>query len=379
MNASTLNETPSLFAYSSVAERIGKTIADGILRRIETFPHREAVIGGTGGRMDSLPEDILWEGLGEEAAPIFVVYKLIHEALSNAPQFFRAALVEFMRAQPTRFTAVFNRETIWAALATLPQLDLAPMPSLTEFIAKRLKEVQQRGIWWRSDAEIKREAEMVFAALLRTDGGLQSGFRALRTMQLEKSNGITAGNILLYVPGRLAAFAEEIVRLGEAKSLPPLNEINDRIDEFARDQPSDVRHQSVPLDLLYTSEENDSLHIRVLGRTKANKAERADIRRRALYLRYFVRRAFKGYQPHQVDIKVAFHLDDPRTMTAWLGPESVFHSEELMNRSAFWNELCPGTDPDELFASLRGAATKELTAANVVTKLKAHFARSTQK
>ena len=46
--------------------------------------------------MDSLPEDILWDGLGEEAPPIFVVYTLVHfglEESENQP-FRRLELVE---------------------------------------------------------------------------------------------------------------------------------------------------------------------------------------------------------------------------------------------------------------------------------------------
>ena len=111
--------------FDSVADGIGKTISTGILGRIASFPTREARLHGKSGKMDSLPEDILWEGLGEESAPIFVVYKLIHEAFSNAPQFFRSALVEFLRAQPDRFSAVFNRETVWSVMAALPA-DAAP-------------------------------------------------------------------------------------------------------------------------------------------------------------------------------------------------------------------------------------------------------------
>jgi hypothetical protein len=118
--------------------------------------------------MDSLPEDILWEGLGEESAPIFVVYKLIHEAFSNAPQFFRSALVEFLRAQPERFSAVFNRETVWSVMAALPAYASPEhCPSIKE-IAGFLRQAQQRGIWWRSEDEIQKEAEAVYRTL--TDG-----------------------------------------------------------------------------------------------------------------------------------------------------------------------------------------------------------------
>lgn len=245
------------------------------------------MLGRQAGRMDSLPEDILWEGLGEESAPVFVVYKLLHEAFSNAPQFFRSALVEFLRAQPDRFSAVFNRETIWSVMASLPgQTATKGLPTI-EGIAELLTQAQRRGIWWRSDEEIRREAEAVHRTLAEGKGKFLAGFTALRALQSEKARGITCGNLLLNVPGRLAAYATEVVSLGRMEKLPPLEEIQARVDEFARDPEIDARHESIPLDLLYTTLEDDHLHVRILVRAKANPADRADIRRRALYLRYF--------------------------------------------------------------------------------------------
>jgi len=361
--------------FDSVADGIGKRIAEGILGRIKSFPEREALLGRQAGRMDSLPEDILWEGLGEESAPVFVVYKLIHEAFSNAPQFFRSALVEFLRAQPDRFSAVFNRETIWSVMAALPARDAPQELPSSHGIAELLAQAQRRGIWWRSDEEIHREAEAVHRTLNEKDGKFMAGFTALRALQSEKARGITCGNLLLNVPGRLAAYASEVVALGRMEDLPPLKEIHARVDEFSRDAEIDARHESIPLDLLYTTLQDDFLHVRILVRAKANPADRADIRRRSIYLRYFLRHAFAGYRPAQIDIKLAFYLDSESSHMAWHGKDSFFHPEEWITREHFWNDLCPGADPEKLFARIRKAATTELTKKNVVDQLKKHFNR----
>ncbi len=390
VRSSEVPQAQSLVSFDSVAQSIGTRIAQGILARIESFPKREERLGWKSGQMDSLPEDILWEGLGEESAPIFVVYKLLHEAFSNAPQLFRAAMVEFMRAQPKRFSAVFDRETIWAVLAAfvppclISQKDLFASNAVTPkisvaSIAEYLTSAQRKGIWWRSEEEIEREARTVFEQLSEKVGGIGAGLEALRSMQTEKARGISAGNVLLPVPARLAAYADEIVSLGRRNSLPKLNEIYGRVDEIARDPVRDARHVSIPLDLLYTTMEDDLLHVRILARAKANASERAEIRRRSLYLRYFLRKAFTGYPPEQIDLRLAFYLDSGGLNYAWSGDESLFHKEELMLRDEFWNDLCPGAAPEALFAQIRKAATEALTKQKVVEKLKTHFARTNRK
>lgn len=362
----------------SVADSIGKRIAEGILRRIQSFPEREALLGRQAGRMDSLPEDILWEGLGEESAPVFVVYKLLHEAFSNAPQFFRSALVEFLRAQPERFSDVFNRETLWSVMASLRGRGAPQQYPTVEAIAEMLTQTQRRGIWWRTDAEIRREAEAVSRTMAKGDGKFFGGFAALRALQSEKARGITCGNLLLNVPGRLAAYAGEVVALGRMEQLPPLQEMHARVDEFVRDPEADTRHESIPLDLLYTTLDDDLLHVRILVRAKANPGDRADIRRRSLYLRYFLRKAFAGYRPEQLDIKLAFYLDQERTHLSWNGKDRLFHAEEWISRDQFWNDVCPGADPHTLFGKIRQSATQELMTQNLVGLLKAHFARASK-
>ncbi len=367
------DELPGI-SFGDVAENIGVQIAEGIMQRIHEFPARERLLSWKAGRMDSLPEDILWEGLGIEAPAIFVVYKLIHEAFSNAPQFFRAALVAFMRAQPRRFRSVFNREIIWSAVAGAPGFEAPALPSLAE-ISERLAMVQRKGIWWRSADDIRREAQWVHSMLAAAPKGFQHGFVALRSMQTEKGFGIAAGNLLLPVPGRLAAYAEEVVSHGRAGSLPEPEGMYGRIDEFARDHERDSRHVSIPIDLLYTTTEDDNLHVRILVRAKAAVPDRAEIRRRSLYLRYFLRRAFAGYKAQELDIKLAFYLDSSDALFPWHGSDSLFHPDEWLDREKFWNELCPGADPDDLFQAIRTTAAKALSEQKIVDVLKKHFSR----
>jgi hypothetical protein len=122
--------------------------------------------------------------------------------------------------------------------------------------------------------------------------------------------------------------------------------------------------------------DDDYLHIRILTRAKANPTDRAEIRRRSLYLRYFLRKAFRGYRADQIDLKLAFYLDHGLPHASWRGEDRIFHPEEMIDRTHFWNDLCPGANPEELFARIRAAATKGLQSENVVTKLKEHFNRS---
>jgi hypothetical protein len=82
-------------------------------------------------------------------------------------------------------------------------------------------------------------------------------------LQLEKGGAIAAGKLLLLVPGRVASYAEEVVRLGEMGSLPAVEEMHGRIDEFCRDKSKDGRHVSIPIDLLYSTTADDALHARI--------------------------------------------------------------------------------------------------------------------
>lgn len=359
-----------IVSITDVARDIGRSVAYGIIERIGNFPDREKRLFDKEISRYSLPEQILWDGLGEEAAPIFVVYKLVHEAFSNAPRFFRAALVSFMAAQPERFSACFSRETIWAAMAARPSFDLPEEPLLHE-LREALQRASRLGIWWRSDEEITREAEALAKQL--DNGKFRRGFLALKALQSEKARGIACGKLLLAVPARLAAYAEEVVALAEVNKLPPLEELHARVDEFARDKETDARHESIPLDLLYTTTEDHFLKVRILVRAKAGKATLENLRRRSLFTRYFLRKAFAGYAAEHLDVKLAPYLDDawPRRLTHEEG--HLFHREELVGIRDFWEQLCPSYDPDDLFSIIKREAASVLQKEGIVQRLRKHF------
>lgn len=356
--------------FEKVAQGIGRSVAGGIIERIHSFPARERMLFQRMFHQASLPEQILWDGLGEESAPIFVVYKLVHEAFSNAPQFFRSALVSFMRAQPHRFSSCFSRETIWAAMAAYPSFDPPQEPPLKDLYAA-LAHASKVGIWWRSNAEIQREAEALQENL--RNGKFGCGFIALKALQSEKARGIACGKLLLAVPGRLAAYAQEVVASASDGKLPPLDELCGRVDEFARDREIDTRHESIPLDLLYTNTEDHSLTVRILARTKASKETMNDLRRRSLFIRYFLRKAFAGYDADDLDVKLALYLDKGPSMKLTSDPGHLFHPDEVEGMTSFWQQLCPAVVPESLFKTIRQAAASALQQRGVVQLLQQHF------
>lgn len=355
-----------------VARGIGRSVATGIIERIKSFPSREeSLISARGQRFaSSLPEQILWDGLGEEAAPVFVVYKLIHEAFSNAPHFFRLAFVEFMRAQPKRFSACFSRETIWAALASYAGFD-SPGNLSHNMLCNAIHQAGNMSLWWRSEAEIRREADCLFKQL--ENGRFQSGFVALKALQSEKARGIACGKLLLAVPARLAAYAGEVIALTGARRLPPLEELNAYHEKIALEGDNDARHESIPLDLLFTTLEDDLLHIYVLARTSAGRSQREDLRRRSIYIRYFLRKAFAGYEPEKLSVKLAFYLDREAPVTFTHGDEKLFHPGETIGMETFWEELCPAVNPDKLLATIRNEAAAVLISENIVRLIRTHF------
>jgi hypothetical protein len=102
----------------TVAAQGGLSIANSILARVDDFPQRESLLQSLmKHELESVPAQIFWRGLEDEAAPVFVVYKLLHEAFSNSPQFFRRFITDVMSAQPERFSMVFSRETLWSVVA----------------------------------------------------------------------------------------------------------------------------------------------------------------------------------------------------------------------------------------------------------------------
>ena len=366
----TIGASASPAMIEDVARDIGRSVAQGVVHRITNFPAREALLFRKKIRESSLPEQILWDGLGEEAAPVFVVYKLIHEALSNAPQFFRAALVAFMRAQPERFSACFSRETIWSVMAAFPSFDPPAAPLLPD-LREMLGKANNTGIWWRTDQEILREAQALQKSL--ENGKFERGFLALKSLQSEKARGIACGKLLLAVPGRLAAYTQEVVAMAKVEQLPPLASMHARVDEFARDKELGARHESIPLDLLYTTDEDDILRARILVRAKTGRPALEDLRRRSLFIRYFLRKAFSGYESGSVEVKMALYLDDSPTSLLTHGPDNLFHPHELVGRRDFWSQMCPCVEPDCLFEAIREEAAALLLKQNVVRLLRTHF------
>ena len=245
MSESRTAEQPTLFDAAAeklaVADECGAAVAESVLGRIAQFPRRERAAGTFGGgSLDSAPGQILWQGLGDAAAQVFVVYKLIHEALSNAPQFFRHLIEQFMRAQPERFGAVFTRETLWSLLAVSPKLEVPRELLNRDRIICLLHELNSRGIWRRNDGEIRREADYILS-VLESNRQITEGFDALRRLQLEKANAIVRGNVLLFVPARLAQYATEVCALGEKGLLPSEEELLAKVAEFGRDPAGEGR------------------------------------------------------------------------------------------------------------------------------------------
>ncbi len=69
-----------------VADRCGQSIAASVLHRVTTFPDRERLIADLmKGGLESVPAQLLWGGMEEEAPAVFVMYKVLHEAYSSSP------------------------------------------------------------------------------------------------------------------------------------------------------------------------------------------------------------------------------------------------------------------------------------------------------
>ncbi len=78
--------TSQAVSLETVAQQGGVSIADSILARVVDFPKRESLINKIMKRdLEAVPSQILWRGLEDEAAPVFVVYKLLHEAFPISP------------------------------------------------------------------------------------------------------------------------------------------------------------------------------------------------------------------------------------------------------------------------------------------------------
>jgi hypothetical protein len=356
-----------------VAVQVGASLAAGLLARARDLPKREHLIKKyRPGTLESVPGQILWEGLGEEAAPVFVVYKLIHEIYSNAPSFFRRSIVDFMRAQPSRFSTVFNRETIWSILAHVPGMKIPFELHNRERIIALLRKINEKAVWRRSEAEIEREAEYILDQL-KSSHAFGSGFSALRQLQIEKATSFTEGKLMLFVPAKLTQFAEELATLGENGKLPNLKEIYSKVDEIVRDNSKEGRHRSVPIDILFTELQPDRLNCFTFARTNADAAERRELRVRLVLVRYFLRSAFRGYGPDQVNVQASFYLDRDPWFRSAPQEEHLFHSDETITFHDFWNMITGEPNGAALIEKLRDAAVNALARENLVALIKEHF------
>lgn len=362
-----------------VAQATGKSLANGLLGKVSKFPEKEELLKKyRDGTLESVPGRILWDGLGEEAPPIFVVYKLLHEALSTTPQFFRGAIKELMKAQPERFSAVFSRETLWSVLSEARGFNAPRGLYDAERIKHLLSTINKKGIWYRSEEELEREARYILN-VLETKTKLAQGFETLRLLQVEKAKSLVRGNLLLFVPAKLRQFTAEMSALGERRPFPQLSDIYATIDEIVRDHSGEGRHESIPIDILFTEMPNDTLQAVVLARTTAPIAERRELRERLLLVRYFLRLAFKGYDSKQTKVQLAFYLDQDKWFRNTTPHDSMFHEEEILLFESFWELLTGRKDGSKLIDAIRESAVKELNSKNLVSTLKTHFARERAK
>jgi hypothetical protein len=281
--------------------------------------------------LENVPSQILWRGLEDEAPAVFVVYKLLHEAFSNSPAFFRRFMTSLMEAQPERFSAVFSRETLWSVVARAPKLDVPSDWASPACICCLLDSLNKKSFWRRSDAELTRDAESISTALTKhPKATFRSGVEALRRLQLEKATGLTNGNLLLFVPVKLNQYVSEVAELGRNGHLPDLKELCEKVHEVVRDPVGEGRHQSIPIDLLFSEPDGDALECFLLVREKASEAEQIDLRKKSLLIRYFLKYAFTAYAIENLNVRFAFYLDPGASFKSLARPITLFHPEELV-------------------------------------------------
>jgi hypothetical protein len=360
----------------ATATTCGKSVAHSILSRVRDFPKRERLLQRyADGTLGSVPGQILWHGLAEEAAPVFVVYKLIHEALSNAPSFFRRTITEVMRAQPDRFSRVFSRETLWSLLTNAPGFSAPTGLRDRERLQRLLASLNKKGLWSRSEAEIASEVEYILS-VLDSDEKVETGFEALRSLQTERAQGLTAGNVMLFVPAKLKQFAQEVCELGQRTKLPKLEDVWAKVAEIQRDNSTEGRHQGIPIDIMFTDLEEDQLNAFILVRSSAALSARREARVHSIYIRYFLALAFKAYTHAQIQVRLAFYLDPEGGFRKTEKREALFHESEMTSYHDFWQIITGLGDGDRLLNKVLETAVGSLREANLVQILKTHFNRA---
>lgn len=368
---------PQLTNLDAIALEGGASIASSILARVDEFPKREGLLTSLmKGDLESVPSQILWRGLEDEAAPVFVVYKLLHEAFSNSPQFFRRFITSLMSAQPERFSAVFSRETLWSVVARAPGLEVPEEWASPACIRRLLASLNKKSFWRRSDEELDREAEAISGALTKgSHGSFRSGVEALRRLQMEKATGLTQGNLMLFVPAKLNQYATEVAELGKQGRLPSLKEMGAKVHEVVRDPLGEGRHQSIPIDVLFAEPDGDSLDCFLLAREKATLGEQVELRMKSLLVWYFLKLAFSAYEMEKLNVRFAFYLDTGAGFRPMAKPARLFHDDELVLFEKFWPKVAGRPDGVQLVVKTRDAAAAKLKDSTLMKRIKEHFSR----
>lgn len=364
-------------SLDSIALQGGVSIAASILARVDEFPKRENFLNLLMTQeLESVPAQILWRGLEDEAAPVFVVYKLIHEAFSNSPSFFRRFITDIMSAQPNRFSTVFSRETLWSVVARAPGIEVPDDWASPASIRCLLESLNKKSFWRRSDEELTRDAESISYALRKDPKAtFRKGVGALRRLQTERATGLTNGNLILFVPAKLNQYVSEVAHLGMHGNLPGLKELCARVHEVVRDPLAEGRHQSIPIDILFTEPDGDSLDCFLLVREKTTAAKQVELRKNSLLVRYFLKFAFSAYDIDKLNVRFAFYLDPRETFSPLPGHAALFHPEELVQFEEFWQIVTGKPGGADLIFKARDAAAETLKASAMMARIKEHFSR----
>ncbi len=374
-----MEQSPLFFnGLEEIAAQCGESIARSILSRVTEFPSREKFLASVmDSGLESIPSQILWLGLQEEAGPILVVYKLVHEALSSTPCIFRYLILNLLCAQPERFSPVFIRETLWSAVARPPDKIVPEDIALEPHILKMMALVNRLGFWRRSDMELQKDASVV-SLMLNAHGQFNAGLRALRHMQKETGNAFARGNLVVLVPAKLQQYANMVCEHGLKGKLPTEAELADKVNEIGIDPMGEAIHISVPIDLLYSEAKGEVVDCLIFVRSSLEAAGQQDIRRKSIYIRYFLRLAFPEYRIEDLRVRLAFYLDPDGALKPSSEYGSLFHRTELVSFQDFWEMVTGSADGHKLVDTVREQAAAKLRRENLVQTIKAHFARGSE-
>jgi hypothetical protein len=173
----------------------------------------------------------------------------------------------------------------------------------------------------------------------------------------------------------LNQYVSEVAELGMQGNLPELKELCAKVHEIVRDPLGEGRHQSIPIDVLFTEPDGDSLDCFLLVREKATANEQTELRKKSLLVRYFLKFAFSAYDIQKLNVHLAFYLDPRKTFAPLAGRAALFHPEELVQFEKFWKIVTGKPDGVELIFKARDAAADKLKASTLMVRIKDHFSR----